>query len=150
MAKVRSKRYKKAVEVGNRKNLNVEDAVKVLKSYPPTKFDESVEISFQLGINPKQTGHSVRGTVSLPHGTGKAVRVLAFCRGEEARHAEEAGADFVGADELINKVAGGWTDFDVVVAHPNIMKDISKLGKNFRAKRIDAFPKSGNSDAGHC
>jgi len=127
--------------------MNIEDAIKALKAFPKAKFDESVEVNFQLGIDPKQSTQIVRGTVSLPHGTGKAVKVLVFCRGEETKKAEEAGADYVGADELINKVAGGWTDFDVVVAHPTIMKDISKLGKVLGPRGLMPSPKVGTVTA---
>ncbi len=143
MAKERSKRYKAAVAVVENKRLKIEEAVKTIKKYPPVKFDESVELSFQLGIDPKQSNQVVRGTVSLPHGTGKKVKVLVFCRGEEAKEAEESGADYVGSEELINKVAGGWIDFDVVIAHPNIMKEISKLGKVLGPRGLMPSPKVG-------
>ncbi len=143
MAKKRSKRYNAAAANVPTGIVDVAEAVKVLKSYPKAKFDETVEVSFYLGIDPKQSNQLVRGTVSLPHGTGKDVRVVVFCRGEEAKTAEEAGADFVGAEDLINKVAGGWVDFDVVIAHPNIMKDISKLGKVLGPRGLMPSPKVG-------
>jgi large subunit ribosomal protein L1 len=143
MTQKRSKRYRTAAEMAGDTAMALEDAVKTLKQYPKTKFDESVELNFLLGVDPKQSNQVVRGTVNLPHGTGKKVKVLVFCKGEEARAAEEAGADYVGSDELINKVAGGWTDFDVVVAHPSMMKDISKLGKVLGPRGLMPSPKVG-------
>ena len=144
MAKKSSKRYKDSLAVVEKdKCFTIEEAIATLKKFSAAKFDESVEVNFYLGIDPKQSNQAVRGTVSLPHGTGKEVRVLVFCRGEEAKQAEEAGADYVGADELINKVAGGWTDFDVVVAHPTMMKDISRLGKILGPRNLMPSPKVG-------
>ena len=143
MTRTRSKRYREALQQVGEDRVKVEDAVKALKAYPAAKFDESVEVNFQLGIDPKQSTQVVRGTVSLPHGTGKTAKVLVFCRGEEARQAEEAGADYVGAEELVTKVAGGWLDFDVVVAHPSMMKDISKLGKVLGPRGLMPSPKVG-------
>ena len=143
MTQKRSKRYTEAISKIEDVPMTLADAVKTIKAYPNTKFDESIEVNFHLGIDPKQSNQIVRGTVNLPHGTGKKVRVLVFCRGEEARAAEEAGADYVGADELINKVAGGWIDFDVVVAHPGMMKDISKLGRVLGPRGLMPSPKVG-------
>jgi large subunit ribosomal protein L1 len=143
MTQKKSKRYRQAAEMVGDSPISLEEAIHSLKQYPKAKFDESVELNFLLGIDPKQSNQMVRGTVNLPHGTGKKVRVLVFCRGEEARAAEEAGADYVGSDELINKVAGGWTDFDVVVAHPTMMKDISKLGKVLGPRGLMPSPKVG-------
>lgn len=143
MTQKKSKRYRQAAETITDAAITLEEAIRALKQYPKAKFDESVELNFLLGIDPKQSNQMVRGTVNLPHGTGKKVRVLVFCRGEEARAAEEAGADYVGSDELINKVAGGWTDFDVVVAHPSMMKDISKLGKVLGPRGLMPSPKVG-------
>lgn len=143
MAKTKSKRYKEALKGIEGKRLPIEEAVQTIKKFPSAKFDESIELNFQLGIDPKQSTQVVRGTVSLPHGTGKTVKVLVFCSGEEARQAQEAGADYVGAEELINKVAGGWIDFDVVVAHPGVMKEISKLGKILGPRGLMPSPKVG-------
>jgi large subunit ribosomal protein L1 len=143
MAQKQSKRYKQSAALVSETPVAIEDAVKILKKFSKAKFDESVEISFYLGVDPKQSNQVVRGTVSLPHGTGRDVRVLVFCRGEESKAAEEAGADYIGADELINKVAGGWTEFDVVIAHPNMMKDISKLGKVLGPRGLMPSPKVG-------
>lgn len=144
MTKKKSKRYNECLGVVKKDTpVSVEEAVDTLQKYAKVKFDESVEVNFSLGIDPKQSTQAVRGTVSLPHGTGKEVRVVVFCKGEEATQAEAAGADFVGADELINKVAGGWTDFDVVVAHPTMMKDISRLGKVLGPRGLMPSPKVG-------
>jgi len=143
MTQKRSKRYKQSEELVTEGPVTLADAIKVVKEFGKAKFDESVEVNFHLGVDPKQSNQVVRGTVNLPHGTGRDVRVLVFCRGEESRAAEEAGADHVGADELINKVAGGWTEFDVVVAHPSMMKDISKLGKVLGPRGLMPSPKVG-------
>ncbi len=143
MAKKRSKRYKKAVDVIEAQECTLQNAIEAIKKYPKAKFDESVELNFKLGIDPKQSNQIVRGTVSLPHGTGKKVKVIVFCRGEEARQAEDAGADYVGSEDLITKVAGGWIDFDVVIAHPNMMKELSKLGKVLGPRGLMPSPKVG-------
>ncbi|MBN1492536.1 MAG: 50S ribosomal protein L1 [Candidatus Omnitrophica bacterium] len=126
-----------------KKYYTLEEAIMQLKAFPRAKFDETVELNFNLGIDLKKSEQMVRGTVSLPHGTGKKVRVIVFCRGEEARDAESAGADHVGAEELIEKVAGGWLDFDVVVAHPEMMKEISKLGRVLGPRGLMPSPKVG-------
>lgn len=141
------KKYSKRIQSGRKaldKELySLEDAIAQIKAFPKAKFDETVEMSFSLGIDVKKTEQMIRSSVSLPHGTGKAVKVIVFCRGEEARDAENAGAEYVGADELIAKVAGGWFDFDVVVAHPDMMKDISKLGRVLGPKGLMPSPKVG-------
>ncbi len=143
MAKKRSKRYREALKFVTEDFIPVEEAVKILKQYPKAKFDESVEINFKLGIDPRQSNQAVRGTVTLPHGSGKDVKVIVFCKGEEVKEAEASGADYVGGEELINKVAGGWIDFDVVIAHPNIMKELSKLGKVLGPRGLMPSPKVG-------
>jgi large subunit ribosomal protein L1 len=112
MAEKPSKRYLAAAKlVDKKKTYLLKDAVALLKSVPKTKFDESVEVAFHLRVDTKKSDHMVRGTVVLPHGTGKKVRIAVFCRGEAEREAKEAGADIIGAQELIDKVAGGWMDF---------------------------------------
>jgi len=131
----------KAVEAG--KTYAVKEAIEALLSLPKCKFDESLEVSFHLRVDTKKSDHMVRGTVILPHGTGKKIRVVAFCRGETEKEAEEAGADVVGGQELIDKVAGGWMDFDAVVATPDIMKDLSKLGKVLGPRGLMPSPKTG-------
>ena len=142
--KITSKRYQAASKLVDRaKVYTLKDAVGVLKSFPKTKFDESVEVAFHLRVDTKKSDHMVRGTVVLPHGTGKKVRIAVFCRGEAEKEAQEAGADIVGAQELIDKVAGGWMDFDYVVATPEMMRDLSKLGKVLGPRGLMPSPKTG-------
>lgn len=144
MATQRSKRFKEGEKlVDKAKVYPLKEAIAVLKSVPKTKFDESVDIAFHLRIDSKKSDHMVRGTVVLPHGTGKKIRVAVFCRGESEKEAKEAGADYVGAQELINKVAEGWMDFDSVVATPEMMKDLSKLGKILGPRGLMPSPKTG-------
>ena len=126
------------------KSYNLKDAIAILMKAPKLKFDETVELSANLSIDPKQSqSASIRGTVALPHGTGKKVRVAVFCKGEEERKAKAAGADFVGAEDLIAKVQGGWVDFDVAIATPDMMKDMAKLGKVLGPRGLMPNPKSG-------
>ena len=142
--KKRSKRYqKRAALVEKEKSYSVPDAVRILKQYPDGRYDETVNLDFQLGIRADQTEEMVRGTVSLPHGTGRKIRVICFCKGEEARTAKEAGADPVGAEDLVQKIQGGWLDFDAVVAHPDMLREVSKLGKILGPKGLMPSPKSG-------
>ena len=142
--KKQSKRYQeraKLVEQGKRYQLD--QAVKILKQFPKNKFDESVELSVQLGVDPAKAEENVRGTVQLPYGTGKPVKVLCICKGEEVKAAQAVGADFVGADEFISKIQEGWLDFDVIVAHPDMMRDVSKLGRVLGPKGLMPSPKAG-------
>ena len=126
------------------KPYSLKDAISVLKKTPKLKFDETVEVAFDLTIDPKDTQATpVRGSVALPHGTGKKVRVVVFAKGEEERKAREAGADFVGAEDLAAKIQGGWTDFDVAIATPDLMKDIARLGKVLGPRGLMPNPKSG-------
>jgi large subunit ribosomal protein L1 len=126
------------------KSYNLKDAISILKRAPKLKFDETVEISAKLTVDPKQSqSASIRGTVTLPNGTGKKVRVVVFCKGEEERRAKDAGADFVGGDDLIAKVQGGWSDFDVAIATPEMMRDMAKLGKILGPRGLMPNPKSG-------
>jgi len=122
---------------------SIEEAIQAMKKITETKFDESIGLDFQLGIRPEQSDEMVRGVVSLPHGTGRKIRVICFCKGEAAREAAAEGADEVGAEELIQKVQGGWLDFDAVVAHPDMMKDLSKLGRVLGPKGLMPSPKAG-------
>jgi len=139
-----SKRFRKACEgVDVQKKYSLKEAVAILKKAPATKFDQSVELHFQLGLDPKQADQAIRGASSLPHGTGKSIKVICFVRGEEAKEAERAGADFVGAEDLIEKVNGGWLEFDAVVAHPDMMRDMSKLGRVLGPKGLMPSPKAG-------
>lgn len=122
----------------------LKEAIGILKKMPPLKFDETIEVSAKLSVDPKQAqSASIRGTVALPHGTGKKVRVAVFCKGEEEKKAKEAGADFVGSDELVAKIQGGWADFDVAIATPDLMKDIARLGKILGPRGLMPNPKSG-------
>lgn len=144
VAEKRSKRYqKRAALVEKGKSYSVAEAVRLLKQLPDSRFDETVTLDLQLGINPEQTEEMVRGTVSLPHGTGQKIRVICFCKGEEVRAAQQAGAEVVGGEELIQKIQGGWLDFDAVVAHPDMMREVSKLGKVLGPKGLMPSPKSG-------
>ncbi|MCM8775990.1 MAG: 50S ribosomal protein L1 [Candidatus Omnitrophica bacterium] len=146
MAKVikRSKRYQKRAQSVDRQRLySLEEAIKALKGIKDHKFDESVTLDFQLGVRSGQSDEVVRGVVNLPHGSGKTKRVLCFAKGESAREAEAAGADYVGAEELVQKVQGGWLDFDAVVAHPDMMREVSKLGRILGPKGLMPTPKTG-------
>jgi len=126
----KSKRYQKAVaQTEGDKTYNLGEAITLLKGLEPPKFDQTVEIAANLGIDPKKSDQQMRGSVSLPHGIGKKRKVVVFAAGEEANAAKTAGADEVGSDELIKKIAGGWLDFDVALAVPSMMRHLSKLGK---------------------
>jgi len=142
--KKRSKRYKEASKsLVAEKSYTLFEAVTTIKKFPPAKFDESVQLNFQLGIKPDQADQTVRGTAALPHGTGKKIRVLCFVKGEAEKIAREAGADYAGAEEYIKKIEGGWLDFDAIVAHPDMMREISKLGKVLGPRGLMPSPKSG-------
>jgi len=130
-------------KIDRRKRYAVTEAVNILKEHHFVKFDESVEVAVRLGVNPKHADQMVRGTVALPHGTGKSVKVAVFAQGEKATEAQQAGADFVGADELAEKVRGGWTDFDVAVATPDMMRLIGQLGKILGPRGLMPNPKAG-------
>jgi large subunit ribosomal protein L1 len=139
-----SKRYKKMVEnFDATKVYSLKEAVEILKKSPPVKFDESVDVSVYLSVDPKKADQQVRGTVPLPHGTGKQVRVLVFCQGEAIQAALNAGADFAGGDDLVKKVAAGWTDFDIVVSTPDMMREVGKLGKVLGPRGLMPSPKAG-------
>ncbi|MCK4261964.1 50S ribosomal protein L1 [bacterium] len=140
----RSKRYREAVKlIEKEKVYSLEEAVKVLKSMPKWKFDETVDLSLKLGIDPKQADQQVRRALTLPHGTGKKLRIVVFAKGEKAKEAEEAGADFVGAEELIKKISEGWTEFDVAIATPDMMREVSKLGRLLGPRGLMPNPKAG-------
>ena len=121
----------------------LEEACRLIKECSFAKFDENVDLSMRLNVDPRHAEQQVRGTVSLPHGTGKALKVLVFVRGERAREAEEAGADYVGADDLIAKIQGGWLEFDAAIATPDMMRDVGKLGKILGPRGLMPNPKSG-------
>jgi len=140
-----SKRYKKALElVDVRKAYPLKDAVGILVKFPKAKFNETIELAFRLGVDPKQSDQMVRGTVALPHGSGKAVRVLVFAKpGPAAEAAKTAGAEHVGYDDLIKKCNEGWADFDVAVATPEAMVEVRKLGKVLGPRGLMPNPKTG-------
>ncbi|MFA5275513.1 MAG: 50S ribosomal protein L1 [Candidatus Omnitrophota bacterium] len=142
--KTRSKRYKESVKnLEEEKVYQLKEAISVIKKLSPVKFDGSVDLHFNLNVDSKKSDQMVRGTVALPHGTGKKVRVAVFCRGEQEKQAKEAKADFVGANELIDKVAAGFLDFDCAIATPEMMKDLSKLGKVLGPRGLMPSPKTG-------
>lgn len=144
MQKKRSKRYKAAAEkVDPKAKLPLGEAVKLLKTLPQTKFDQSVTLSFKLGVDPRQSDQMVRGTCPLPHGSGKTVRVLVFASGGAAEAAKEAGAEFVGFEDLIKKVQDGFSDFDVAVATPAAMAEVRKLGRFLGPRGLMPNPKTG-------
>jgi large subunit ribosomal protein L1 len=145
MAKKPSKRYVKALEVVDaKKSYPLQNAVEVLNKFPKAKFNETVEVAFHLGVDPKQSDQMVRGTVPLPHGSGKTVRVLVFARpGAGADAARSAGAEFVGFDDMIKKCVEGWTDFDVAIATPDAMSEVRKLGKVLGPRGLMPNPKTG-------
>jgi large subunit ribosomal protein L1 len=140
----RSKAYRAAAEMINPDELySPLSAVRLVKAGVASKFDPTVEVSMRLGIDPRKADQMVRGTVNLPHGTGKTARVLVFANGEKADEARAAGADFVGSDDLIEKVRGGWTDFDAAVCTPDLMGKVGTLGKVLGPRGLMPNPKTG-------
>ena len=138
------KRYNEAVkQVDSKRQYKIGEAVELLKKLPKPKFDETIELAFKLGVDPKQSDQMVRGTVSLPHGSGKKVRVVVFAKGAAAQAAKDAGADFVGMEDLVKKCQEGWTDFDVAVATPEAMQEVRKLGKALGPRGLMPNPKTG-------
>lgn len=143
MAK-KSKRYQQALELYDRQKLyEPREAVEIVKKFPDTRFDPTIEVAFRLGVDPRKADQMIRGTVSLPNGTGKEVRVLVIAQGDKAREAEAAGADYVGGAELLEKIQGGWFDFDVTVATPDMMSQVGKLGKLLGPRGLMPNPKAG-------
>jgi large subunit ribosomal protein L1 len=141
---IRSKRYKESAKtLEPAKAYQLKEAITVLKKMSPPKFDGSIDLHFHLNIDTKKSDQLVRGTVVLPHGTGKKVRVAVFCKGEHERAARDAQADYVGGQELIDKVTAGFLDFDCAIATPEMMKDLSKLGKVLGPRGLMPSPKTG-------
>lgn len=140
----RSKKWRAGAELFDKNELQSPiAAMKLVKATATTKFDATVDVVFVLGVDPRKADQMVRSTVNLPHGTGKTARVLVFAGGEKAEEARAAGADYVGADDLIDKVAGGWTDFDSVVATPDLMGKVGRLGKVLGPRGLMPNPKTG-------
>ncbi len=139
-----SKRLKASTGlVDHEKRYTVKEAVEILKKVPAVKFDETVQIAIKLNVDPKKPEQNLRGAFSLPNGSGKTVRVIAFCEGDKAKEAETAGAVSVGGQDLVQKILDGWMDFDVAIAHPSMMKFVGKLGRVLGTKGLMPSPKSG-------
>lgn len=144
MPQKRSKRYRAAAEkVENGRKYALSEAIQTLKSLPAPKFDQTVTLSFKLGVDPRHSDQMVRGTCPLPHGSGKNIRVLVFASGAAAEAAREAGAEFVGYEDLVKKVSGGFSDFDVAVATPAAMAEVKKLGRFLGPRGLMPNPKTG-------
>lgn len=138
------KRFKEASKLVDRDKLyGPKEAISLVKEWPGAKFDESVELAIRLGVDPRKPDQMVRGALSLPNGTGKTMRVAVFAKGEKAKDAEAAGADVVGEDDLAERVAGGWLEFDAVVASPDMMPTVGKLGRVLGPRGLMPNPKSG-------
>ncbi|MDH4217724.1 MAG: 50S ribosomal protein L1 [Candidatus Aminicenantes bacterium] len=142
MAK-KGKKYNKAKELLEKQEYSLEEAVSFVKKMSFVKFDESVDVSMRLGVDPKHSDQMVRGTVVLPHGTGKTKKICVIATGEKIKEAEEAGADHVGGEDLVDKISKGWMDFDAVVATPDMMKSAGKLGRILGPKGLMPNPKTG-------
>jgi len=125
------------------KRFDLAEALKLLKSLPASKFDETVEVHFNLGVDPRKADQQIRNSLVLPHGTGKIMRVLVFAEGDKADEAREAGADYVGVDDMMEKISTGWFDFDVVISTPNLMGRIGKLGRVLGPRGLMPNPKVG-------
>jgi large subunit ribosomal protein L1 len=145
-----NKRYRKAAETvaqavggAESKVVDLAKAIDAVKSVATAKFDETMEMAVRLGVDPRQADQMVRGTVSLPHGTGKPVRLLVFAKGEKEKEARDAGADFVGCEDMVEKIQGGWTDFDRAIATPDVMGQVGRLGKVLGPRGLMPNPKSG-------
>jgi len=142
-----SKRYKTEAETVTKDPISLKAAVEKIKSFKSAKFDQTVELVMHLGIDPKQADQLIRGAISLPHGTGKSRRVIAFCDDAEAENARQAGAVDAGSDSLVEKVSGGWLDFDVAIASPKVMGKVGKLGRVLGPQGKMPSPKNGTVTA---
>lgn len=140
---ITKKRKAAEAKVDNTKNYTLSEASTLVKEINCTKFDASVDVHIRLGIDPKKADQALRGTVSLPHGTGKTKRVLVLCTPDKEAEAKAAGADYVGLDEFVSKIEGGWTDIDVIVATPSVMPKIGRLGKVLGPRNLMPNPKTG-------
>jgi len=140
-----SKRFREIAKIVDKEKIySLSEAIDLLKRCPPVKFEQSVELSLKTGIDTRKSDQQVRGTVSLPNGTGKKIVVIVFAKGEKLKEALEAGADFAGNEELLEKVKNGWTDFDAVISTPDMMKDVGKLGKVLGPRGLMPTPKAGS------
>jgi large subunit ribosomal protein L1 len=139
----RGKKYTQARELKDKEEYSLEEAVSLIKKISFVKFDESVDLSLRLGVDPKHSDQMVRGTVALPHGTGKTMKICVIASGEKIKEAEEAGADHVGGEEIIEKISKGWIDFEAVIATPDVMRSVGKLGRVLGTKGLMPNPKSG-------
>ena len=137
------KKYTDIAKLAPAEAVSLEEAIAFVKAHPAAKFDETMEMGLRMGCDPRKSDQMVRGTVSLPHGTGKKVRVAVFAGGAAADAAREAGADFVGNDDLIEKVKGGWMDFDVAIATPEAMQNVRKLARQLGPRGLMPNPKTG-------
>ncbi|MCF0199983.1 MAG: 50S ribosomal protein L1 [Bacteroidales bacterium] len=143
MAKVSKQRKEALAKFDKSKSYSLSEAVDVVKQITYTKFDASVDLNIRLGVDPRKANQMVRGSVTLPHGTGKVVRVLVLCNPDKAQEALDAGADYVGLDEYIQKIKDGWTDIDVVITTPNIMPKVGALGRILGPRGLMPNPKTG-------
>ena len=137
------KKYRAAAEKVEQRPYQLDEAFQLLKQVSYAKFNETVELSMLLGVDPKHADQMVRGTTTLPHGTGQTKRVLVIAQGDKQREATEAGADFVGGDEIVEKIQGGWVDYDAVIATPDMMRSVGKLGKVLGPRGLMPNPKTG-------
>ncbi len=143
MAKLTKKRKAALEKYDAEQSYTMEEAAKILKDISYTKFDASVDIDVRLGVDPRKADQMVRGVVTLPHGTGKEVRVLVLCSPDKEQEAKDAGADFVGLDEYVKKIEGGWTDVDVIITMPTVMAKVGRLGRILGPRGLMPNPKSG-------
>lgn len=140
----RSKRMQEVEKLIDAKKVyKLEEAIQVLKQCPPVKFDQSINVALRIGVDAKKSDQQVRGTVSLPNGTGQTVKLVVIAKGDKAKEAQEAGADFVGAEDLLEKIKGGWTDFSALIATPDMMRELGKLGKVLGPRGLMPTPKAG-------
>ena len=143
MGKVSKKRAAANAKVDSNKLYGLQEAMALVKEVNLTKFDASIDLHIRLGVDPRKADQAIRGTVNLPHGTGKTKKVAVFCTPDKEAEAKEAGADFIGLDELIQKVQGGWTDFDVAIAMPQVMAKVGRIGRILGPRGLMPNPKTG-------